>query len=305
MLPPGKRRSVRTLGPAGVGSSAGARYNQPGTGACTAGERQPGGGRSVGTGGHPSVLLLTPLRVSMLPCKCAEDRPPWSAGGSREPSASLRASRAEAARAGARRRRGRGSIGCFNPEGPGQPLERRRREQSGAGQKGDGGAPSGVSAMEGTRPLPKGAGLRRAARRAGERDRQQRAPQEPGMPGLLASGGQEREAAGASGQAAVRTPLLRAEGEGERIRPDGGGSSPRVTSSETASKLGVHAAGSPWGPLGTNDDLNQRRHEHGSRRGLFRGEGISGNIEIAGDFREGAAKQEISGVIQQIRRGAA
>ena len=155
MLPPGKRRSVRTLGPAGVGSSAGARYNQPGTGACTAGERQPGGGRSVGTGGHPSVLLLTPLRVSMLPCKCAEDRPPWSAGGSREPSASLRASRAEAARAGARRRRGRGSIGCFNPEGPGQPLERRRREQSGAGQKGDGGAPSGVSAMEGTRPPPR------------------------------------------------------------------------------------------------------------------------------------------------------
>ena len=163
----------------------------------------------------------------------------------------------------------------------------------------------GRFAMERTRPLPKGAGLRRAARRAGERDRQQRAPQEPGMPGLLASGGQEREAAGASGQAAVRTPLLRAEGEGERIRPDGGGSSPRVTSSETASKLGVHAAGSPWGPRGTNDDLNQRRHEHGSRRGLFRGEGISGNIEIAGDFREGAAKQEISGVIQQIRRGAA
>ena len=155
MLPPGKRRSVRTLGPAGVGSSAGARYNQPGTGACTAGERQPGGGRSVGTGGHPSVLLLTPLRVSMLPCKCAEDRPPWSAGGSREPSASPRASRAEAARAGARRRRGWGSIGCFNTEGPGQPLERRRREQSGAGQKGDGGAPSGVSPWRGPAPSRK------------------------------------------------------------------------------------------------------------------------------------------------------
>ena len=33
-----------------------------------------------------------------------------------------------------------------------------------------------------------------------------------------------------------------------RIRPVGGGSAPRVTSSETASKLGVNAAGSPWGP---------------------------------------------------------
>ena len=58
--------------------------------------------------------------------------------------------------------------------------------------------------------------------------------------------------------------------------PGGGGSPPRVTSSETASKLGIHTAGSPWGPRETNGDLNQRRHEHDLGRGLFLGEGIRG-----------------------------
>ena len=35
--------------------------------------------------------------------------------------------------------------------------------------------------------------------------------------------------------------------------PGGGGSQPRVTSSETASKLGIHTAGPPWGPRETNE----------------------------------------------------
>ena len=42
-----------------------------------------------------------------------------------------------------------------------------------------------------TRQLPKGAGQKRVARRAGERDRRQGDPQGPCMLALLTSGGQE------------------------------------------------------------------------------------------------------------------
>ena len=107
----------------------------------------------------------------------------------------------------------------FTTEGPGQPRERRRRERSGTGQKGDGGDPSGASAMEETRPLPKGSGQQRAARWEGARGargdgqgRQGRRKQP--------HGGDDRVHVGALGQAVSERAHHSTRG------PRGGGSAP-------------------------------------------------------------------------------
>jgi len=155
---------------------------------------------------------------------------------------------------------------------------------SGAARVREGGVRPGVSAQAGPRLSPGGgSGGSPGYREAEEPGRRaSRGPHDGGRAqestDVARDGGTSRqEWSGECKRAGCgKDPLLRAERAEGKDPPGGGGSQPWVTSSETASKLGIRIGGPPWGPRETNDDLNQHRHEHDLGRGLFLGEGIRG-----------------------------